>query len=138
MTAADVYWQHRRLWVRLHEKGGKEHSMPSYHNLETYLHDYIEAADITDDREGRLFRTAYRRTGILTDRPMTQSDGWRMQKQGYRGRNTFLAPNCYWRMQRRQGFLEIVEVSKTQDWACPNSRAGMFAQTVSGCSDSRL
>ncbi len=27
MTVEDVYWQHRRLWVRLHEKGGKEHSM---------------------------------------------------------------------------------------------------------------
>src|SRR6266852_6032024 len=36
MTVADVYWQHRRLWVRLHEKGGKEHSMPCHHNLETY------------------------------------------------------------------------------------------------------
>jgi site-specific recombinase XerD len=35
MTVADVYWQHRRLWVRLHEKGGKEHSMPCHHNLET-------------------------------------------------------------------------------------------------------
>jgi integrase len=22
MTVADIYWQHRRLWVRLHEKGG--------------------------------------------------------------------------------------------------------------------
>jgi site-specific recombinase XerD len=24
MNVGDVYWQHRRLWVRLHEKGGKE------------------------------------------------------------------------------------------------------------------
>jgi integrase len=37
MTVADVYWQHRRLWVRLHEKGGKQHSMPCHHNLESYL-----------------------------------------------------------------------------------------------------
>jgi len=37
MSVEDVYWQHRRLWVRLHEKGGKEHSMPCHHNLETYL-----------------------------------------------------------------------------------------------------
>jgi site-specific recombinase XerD len=44
MTVADVYWQHRRLWIRLHEKGGKEHSMPCHHNLETYLQDYIETA----------------------------------------------------------------------------------------------
>lgn len=33
MTVADLYWQHRRLWVRLHEKGGKEHSMPCHHHL---------------------------------------------------------------------------------------------------------
>jgi site-specific recombinase XerD len=62
MTVADVYWQHRRLWVRLHEKGGKEHSMPCHHSLETYLQDYIEAAGIGGDREGALFRTALRRT----------------------------------------------------------------------------
>jgi site-specific recombinase XerD len=78
MAVADIYWQHRRLWVRLHEKGGKEHAMPCHHNLETYLQDYIEAAGLAGDREGVLFRTSYRRTGVLTDRPMTQSDAWRM------------------------------------------------------------
>jgi site-specific recombinase XerD len=67
-TVADVYWQHRRLWVRLHEKGGKEHSMPCHHHLETYLQDYIEAAGLAGDREGALFRTTVRRTGALTDR----------------------------------------------------------------------
>jgi integrase len=75
---ADVYWQHRRLWVRLHEKGGKEHALPCHHNLESYLQDYIEAAGLAGDKEGRLFRTAYRRTGTLTNRAMTQSDAWRM------------------------------------------------------------
>lgn len=78
MSVADVYWQNRRLWVRLHEKGGKEHSMPCHHNLESYLQDYIEKAGLADDREGALFRTSYRRTGILTDRRMTQSDAWLM------------------------------------------------------------
>jgi integrase/recombinase XerC len=73
MTVADVYWQHRRLWVRLHEKGGKEHAMPYHHHLETYLQDYIEAARLVGDKEGALFRTSYPRTGALTDRPMTQS-----------------------------------------------------------------
>jgi len=28
--------------------------------------------------QGPLFRTSYRRTGVLTDRAMTQSDAWRM------------------------------------------------------------
>jgi integrase len=47
-------------------------------DLPTYLQDYIEAAGLADDREGALFRTSYRRTGVLTDRRMTQSDAWRM------------------------------------------------------------
>ena len=34
MKVEDVYVQNRRLWVRLHEKGGKRHEMPCRHNLE--------------------------------------------------------------------------------------------------------
>jgi integrase len=55
--------------------------MPCHHNLETYLQDYIEAAGLAGDREGSLFRTSYRRTGLLTNRPMTQSDAWRMVRR---------------------------------------------------------
>jgi site-specific recombinase XerD len=78
MNVGDVYWQQRRLWVRLHEKGGKEHAMPCHHHLESYLQDYIEAAGIAEDREGAVFRTATAWTGVLTERRMTQSDAWRM------------------------------------------------------------
>jgi site-specific recombinase XerC len=41
MRVEDVYQQNRRLWVRLHEKGGKQHAMPCHRNLETYLHEYL-------------------------------------------------------------------------------------------------
>ena len=37
MQVEDVYVQGRRTWVRLHEKGGKEHEMPCHHNLDDYL-----------------------------------------------------------------------------------------------------
>ena len=37
MRVEDVYVQNRRLWVRLHEKGGKRHEMPCHHSLEEYL-----------------------------------------------------------------------------------------------------
>src|SRR5471032_2038372 len=46
MRVDDVYRQHRRLWVRLREKGGKQHEMPCHHTLEAYLHAYIDGADI--------------------------------------------------------------------------------------------
>ncbi len=39
MRVEDVFWQNSRLWVRLHEKGGKHHEMPCNHNAEAYLHD---------------------------------------------------------------------------------------------------
>jgi site-specific recombinase XerC len=34
MKVEDVSVQNRRLWVRLHEKGGKHHELPCHHNLE--------------------------------------------------------------------------------------------------------
>jgi hypothetical protein len=34
---ADIFHQQRRLWERLHEKGGKFHEMPCHHALEGYL-----------------------------------------------------------------------------------------------------
>jgi len=78
MQTQDVFVQNRRFWVRLHEKGGKHHEMPCHHNLDTYLHAYIEEANLGADPKGFLFRTALRRSGMLTERPMTQSDAYRM------------------------------------------------------------
>jgi site-specific recombinase XerD len=78
MRVEDVYTQGRRTWVRLHEKGGKRHEMPCHHNLEAYLQEYLERAALGDDNKGWLFRTAWRRTGQLTERPMTQADAYRM------------------------------------------------------------
>jgi site-specific recombinase XerC len=71
LRVEDYFPQGKRWWVRLHEKGGKVHQMPVHHCWEEYLDRYIAAAGIQDDRKGPLFRTAYRRTGFLTDQPMT-------------------------------------------------------------------
>ena len=78
MRVEDFYVQGRRGWVRLHEKGGKEHEMPTHHNLDRYLEEYIAAATIGEDRKGPLFRTARGRSGQLTGKPLLQSDVWRM------------------------------------------------------------
>jgi site-specific recombinase XerD len=78
MRVEDYFVQGRRGWVRLHEKGGKEHEMPSHHNLDEYLEAYIVGAGIAKDRKGPLFRTSKGRGGELADRPMLQSDVWRM------------------------------------------------------------
>lgn len=78
MKAQDVYIQGRRTWVRLHEKGGKEHEMPCHHNLEEYLQAYVEGAGLALTPKGALFRTATTRSGALTERAMSTSDVYRM------------------------------------------------------------
>jgi len=78
MKVEDFYVQGRRGWVRLHEKGGKEHEMPTHHNLDRYLEEYIRAAGIAEDRKGPLFRTTRGRSGELTGNSLLQPDVWRM------------------------------------------------------------
>ena len=63
MKMEDVYVQNRRLWVRLHEKGGKRHEMPCHHNLESYLEAYLDGVGIRQDLKGPLFRTIGREHG---------------------------------------------------------------------------
>ncbi len=76
MNVGDYFSQGRRGWVRLHEKGGKEHEAPCVSKLESYLDAYIAAAGIADDKDGPLFRTTGRFTG--TPHRMAQQDGYRM------------------------------------------------------------
>jgi integrase len=65
--------------LRLHEKGGKQHTMPCHHALAEALRAYIDAVGITEDRKAWLFRTSRGHTAkVLSDRPMTQPDAWRM------------------------------------------------------------
>ena len=78
MKVRDYFVQGRRGWVRLHEKGGKEHEVPCHHSLEKFLDDYVAAAGIAGNQEGPLFRTAAGRAGKLTQNPMYQQDAYRM------------------------------------------------------------
>jgi len=78
MKVEDVYVQHRRLWVRLHEKGGKVHEMPCHHTLEEYLHAYIDGCALAGDPKGALFRTITRGTGVLSTSPLPQQNAYAM------------------------------------------------------------
>lgn len=76
MKVSDYYIQQRRSWVKLHEKGGKVHEVPCHHRLDEYLHEYIEKAELGNDKgKGYLFCSAVSRKGTaLTDQPLAQSD----------------------------------------------------------------
>jgi site-specific recombinase XerD len=78
MQVEDVYTQNRRLWVRLHEKGGKHHAMPCHHNLEAYLHAYIDGAGLANQPKALLFQTYSRATGQLTGNPLPQANAYAM------------------------------------------------------------
>ncbi|MBC4019141.1 tyrosine-type recombinase/integrase [Siccirubricoccus deserti] len=78
MRVEDVFTQNRRLWVRLHEKGGKAHAMPCHHTLEAYLQAYLDHTGIAGDPKGPLFRTIGRGTGRLSRTPLPQANAYAM------------------------------------------------------------
>jgi integrase len=78
MNVEDVYSQNRGLWVRLHEKGGTQHAMPCHHNLEAYLHEYIDGAGLASEPKALLFQTYSRATGQLTGNPLPQANAYAM------------------------------------------------------------
>lgn len=81
MKVEDVYTQHRRLWVRLREKGGKQHVMPCHHSLEEYLHAYLVETGIEGDLKGPLFRTIQRGTGQLSPTALPQANAHAMVRR---------------------------------------------------------
>jgi site-specific recombinase XerD len=57
MQVEDVFTHQRRLWVRLDEKGGKQHEMPCHHNLEARLHEWLETSGLKLEPKAPLFPT---------------------------------------------------------------------------------
>jgi len=70
MRVEDFHPVGRRWWVRLHEKGGRHHELPAHHNLEAWLHAYLDAAGLRAAPRSPLFRAVRGRTGVLTERPL--------------------------------------------------------------------
>jgi site-specific recombinase XerD len=77
MNVEDYYPQGKRWWVRLHEKGGKQHEMPAHHLLESYLDAYVTVAGLAGEKATPLFRT-------LGGRGRKQLSGERMSRQDAR------------------------------------------------------
>ena len=80
MRVGDFFQHRKRLWLRLHEKGGKRHEVPCHPSLESYLDAYIRAAGIASDTKGRLFRSIHK-GDRLTGKPMTRFDVFHMIKR---------------------------------------------------------
>jgi site-specific recombinase XerD len=81
MKVEDVFTQNRRLWIRLLEKGGKQHTMPCHPTLAEYLHAYLVGTGISQDSKGPLFRTIGRGTGKLSRTALPQANAHHMVRR---------------------------------------------------------
>ena len=78
MDACDYYQQGKRWWLRLHEKGGKEHAVPVHHKAEEYLDAYLDA--LGGPAKGPLWRSMTKERGFGDGR-MSRIDVFRMVKR---------------------------------------------------------
>ncbi|MFC7694098.1 tyrosine-type recombinase/integrase [Paeniroseomonas aquatica] len=107
MRVEDYYPIGRRMWLRLHEKGGKRHEMPVHHSLQEYLDAYIAAAGIETDKRSPLFRTVEGRSGRLTGEAMTQPDVFRMIQRRAKAAGVATKVGCHsWRARGITAYLE--------------------------------
>lgn len=85
LTLRDLRHDGTQWTLRFTEKGGKSREIPVRHDLERFLFEYLEAANMEPTRSGGpLFRTAVRRTGVFTGNTMTGGDMCRMVKRRLR------------------------------------------------------
>jgi len=95
VTVEDYFPQKKRMWVRLAEKGGKQHALPCHHVLEDYLDEYIEAAGIREERKMPLFRSARGRSGELTEKPLHRANAWMMIQRRMLAAGLETHANCH-------------------------------------------
>ena len=96
MNVEDIYNQGRRLWLRLHEKGGKRHDMPAHHTLEADLDAYLAAGSLRLEPKGALFRTLAREKGRpLSERRLPRRNALQMIERRARAAGLASSVNCH-------------------------------------------
>ncbi len=93
-----LYNSGEQWMLHFDEKGGKSREIPVRHDLEQMLFEYIDAAGIGGaGKETPLFRTAHRKSGLLTATSMSGVDVCRMVKRRLRdaGLPTRLSPHSF-------------------------------------------
>ncbi len=81
MNVGDYYQIGKRTWIRLHEKGGKHHEVPTHHTAEEYLDAYLAALNRANDKGTPLFLTALGKSGELSTNRLSRNDALRMIKR---------------------------------------------------------
>ena len=83
MRVKDFYRQGLRYFFRLHEKGGKMHSVPAHNEARELVYDYIVSAKILNQKDNPLFRPLLypKNKNILKDAHMTRQAVFLMIKR---------------------------------------------------------
>jgi integrase/recombinase XerD len=117
MQVKDYYYQGRRAFFRLHEKGGVYNVVPVHHKAAAFLDEYIEAAGIGEERDTPLFRSSGRGRGrnTLTERPMSRNLAWHMVKR--RARDAGLGSGLCNHSFRSTGITDYLRNSGTLEVA---------------------
>jgi len=107
MNVGDYDPQGKRGWVRLHEKGGKEHDMPAHHLLEQYLDAYVGPIPTVTLVANSMFeeRSLQRRPPISRDRvyvTLIRPARWGIWRAIWRRR-----ASCVDRRRRGLGFFSV-------------------------------
>lgn len=83
------------MWFRLHEKGGKYHTVPAHHKAVEYLDQYLLVAGAASSSP--LFRSM-NRNGRLGDNRMSRTDALRMLKRRTKAAKLTTSVCCHtWR-----------------------------------------
>jgi integrase/recombinase XerD len=94
MNVEDYYQQGKRCWLRLQEKGGKQHEVPAHHNAEEYLDAYIAAAGIGKEKGSPLWRSLTKERGVGESR-VDRVSVYRMIQRRLRQAELNARANCH-------------------------------------------
>ena len=130
MRVGDFFQHRKRLWLRLHEKGGKRHEVPCRPTLEGQLNAYTRAAGIASDTKGRLFRSM-NKSDRLTEKAMTRFDVFHMIKRRSKAAGPPTPPAAT-RLERLASPLtcKMVELSSMLRPSLITNRPGPLSSTI--------
>jgi site-specific recombinase XerD len=83
MRVRDFEDEGKDAWLVLREKGGKERRIPCHHLTREYLREYLAAAALAPDGNGKgpLFQSAPRHSQRLSGKIIRRTDVWSMVKR---------------------------------------------------------
>ncbi|MEQ9087075.1 MAG: tyrosine-type recombinase/integrase [Pontimonas sp.] len=114
VNIGDLFVQEEQPWVRLREKGGKDHVMPLHPELEAAIGLYLSKLPNAAP-EMPLFRAGGGRSGALTSHKLTRGDAWAMVQR--RAEAARLATHTTCHSFRATGITSFLENGGTVDTA---------------------